>query len=61
MTAGTDRGNSVGEDFTPRMKLVLKRAAEEARKVSQKLVGTEHVLLALLADHNGIAGQVSEP
>ncbi|MFH0918944.1 MAG: ATP-dependent Clp protease ATP-binding subunit [Fibrobacterota bacterium] len=36
--------------FTPRAKKVLETAAQEARTMSHKYIGTEHLLLALLSD-----------
>jgi len=36
--------------FTPRAKKVLEVAAQEAREMSHKYVGTEHLLLALIKD-----------
>ncbi|OGJ88600.1 MAG: hypothetical protein A2268_08040 [Candidatus Raymondbacteria bacterium RifOxyA12_full_50_37] len=36
--------------FTPRAKKVLEIAAQEARNMSHKYIGTEHLLLALLSD-----------
>src|SRR3989339_715396 len=36
--------------FTPRAKKVLETAAQEARNMSHKYIGTEHLLLALLSD-----------
>ncbi len=47
------------DDFpplTPRMRRTLQRALEIARENGQGVVGTEHVLLAFLADQSGIAG-----
>jgi ATP-dependent Clp protease ATP-binding subunit ClpA len=43
--------------LTPRMKRTLERAQEIANANGQEVVGTEHVILALVDDPNGIAGQ----
>jgi len=37
--------------FTPRAKKVLEIAAQEARAMSHKYIGTEHILLALMKDN----------
>jgi ATP-dependent Clp protease ATP-binding subunit ClpA len=44
--------------FTPRAKAVLERAIEEAARLRHASIGTEHVLLGLLCDTQGIAGAV---
>ncbi|KPL19831.1 MAG: hypothetical protein AMJ92_01310 [candidate division Zixibacteria bacterium SM23_81] len=44
--------------LTPRAKRALEQASQEARALNSKYVGTEHLLLALLADQKGIAAQV---
>jgi|InoplaM3SPM_1038593.scaffolds.fasta_scaffold42615_1 ATP-dependent Clp protease ATP-binding subunit ClpA len=43
--------------LTPRMLRTLERAREIANENGQQVVGTEHVILALVDDSNGIAGQ----
>ena len=37
-------------DFTPRAKKILEDAQEEARRFHEELVGTEHILIAILKD-----------
>ena len=44
--------------LTPRMKHTMRRAGELARARGHDYVGTEHVILALIEDPNGIAGGV---
>ena len=44
--------------FTPRAKKALELAAEEARSLSHNYIGTEHILLGLLREEEGIASQV---
>ncbi|MBI4550911.1 MAG: ATP-dependent Clp protease ATP-binding subunit [Candidatus Latescibacteria bacterium] len=44
--------------FTPRAKQVLEIAAHEANNMKSKYVGTEHLLLALVRDKQGIASQI---
>lgn len=46
--------------FTPRAKKVLALATSEARTLSHSYVGTEHVLLGLLREGEGIAARVLE-
>ncbi len=46
--------------FTPRAKKVLELAVEEAQSLSQSYVGTEHLLLGLLREEEGIAARVLE-
>lgn len=45
------------ELFTQRAKEVLQIAQEEAKRFKHQTVGSEHVLLALLMEPNGIAGK----
>jgi ATP-dependent Clp protease ATP-binding subunit ClpA len=42
--------------LTPRMKRTLLRAGELARERGHDYLGTEHLILALIDDPNGIAG-----
>jgi ATP-dependent Clp protease ATP-binding subunit ClpC len=42
---------------TPRAKKVIEYAMEEARSLKHNYVGTEHLLLGLLREHEGIAAQ----
>ena len=41
--------------FTPRAKRVLEMAVHEGKDLGQNFVGTEHILLALLAEADGVA------
>jgi ATP-dependent Clp protease ATP-binding subunit ClpA len=43
--------------YTPRVKRVLALAAKEARSLQHKYVGTEHILLGLLREGDGLAGR----
>jgi len=43
---------------TPRAKKVIEYSIEEARNLSHNYVGTEHILLGLLREHEGVAAQV---
>ncbi|HRR35088.1 MAG TPA: ATP-dependent Clp protease ATP-binding subunit [Kiritimatiellia bacterium] len=44
--------------YTPRTKKVLQLAVAEAQAMQQRMVGTEHLLLALLREGEGVAAQV---
>src|SRR5438445_2854622 len=43
---------------TPRAKKEIEYAIEEARSLNHNYVGTEHLLLGLLREHDGVAAQV---
>ncbi len=43
------------QDFTPRVKTSLELAVNEANAMQQGLVGTEHILLAILEDESSVA------
>ncbi len=44
--------------MTPRMRRILISAAQHAKASDQRFIGTEHVLLALAGDKDGLAGQI---
>ena len=44
--------------FTPRAKKVLELSLEEASQLSHNYIGTEHLLLGLIRENEGIAAQV---
>ena len=46
--------------FTEQAKNALALAAEEAQSLSHSYIGTEHILLGLLAQKEGTAGKVLE-
>ncbi|MCS7011392.1 MAG: ATP-dependent Clp protease ATP-binding subunit [Anaerolineales bacterium] len=46
------------EKFTQRARRVLSLAHQEAERARQALIGTEHILLALLEEDGGVAGRV---
>ncbi|WP_406107932.1 Clp protease N-terminal domain-containing protein [Micromonospora globbae] len=46
------------ERFTDRARETVRRARDEARAEGQRPVGTEHLLLALLADEDGLASRL---
>ena len=44
--------------YTPRVKKVLAFAAQEAKALNHTYVGTEHILLGILREGDGVAGRV---
>jgi ATP-dependent Clp protease ATP-binding subunit ClpC len=44
--------------FTPRSRAVVEQALREAMSLGNDEVGTEHMVLALLGDRDGVAGRV---
>jgi ATP-dependent Clp protease ATP-binding subunit ClpC len=46
--------------FTPRAKRVLELSLEEARALGHNYIGTEHILLGLLREGEGVASRVLE-
>ncbi len=60
-TIGTGDQTSVGEmSLTPRAKKVLEFAVDEARRLHHHYIGTEHLLLGLVREREGIAAGVLE-
>ncbi len=55
---GVDTGKSGEIPFTPRAKKALELAGEEARAMGHNYIGTEHLLLGLIREGEGIAAQV---
>ena len=47
--------NQFGDKFTDQARRVLSQASEEARQYNHSGVGTEHLLLALMREDEGIA------
>ena len=47
--------------FTPRAKKVLELAVEEARLLGHNYIGSEHILLGLIREDEGIAGKILRP
>jgi len=54
-TAGQSSGNI---PYTPRVKKVLALADKEAKALNHSYVGTEHILLGLLREGDGVAARV---
>jgi ATP-dependent Clp protease ATP-binding subunit ClpC len=58
---GRGEKSVVGEvGLTPRAKKVIELAVDEARRLNHSYIGTEHLLLGLLREHEGTAAGVLE-
>lgn len=55
---GDQRSVPQGVNYTPRAKKVIELAIEEGQNLGHNYVGTEHLLLGLLREGEGIAAQV---
>lgn len=55
---GSEQKTSGDLPFTPRVRKVLALAAKEAKSLNHSYIGTEHLLLGLLREGEGIAAQV---
>lgn len=44
--------------LTPRVKKVLEHASEEAQAVGSELINTEHILLGIIAEEEGVAAKI---
>lgn len=44
--------------LTPRTKRILEMSAMEARRLGHKYIGTEHILMAIIRDGNGVAAKI---
>lgn len=53
---GTDMGGTM--QYTPRAKKVIELSLDEARKLNHNFVGTEHILLGLIRENEGVAARV---
>ena len=56
--ARPDRATIEGYNFTDRVRAVLARAQQEATRLAHEYIGTEHLLLALLREWDGVAAAV---
>ncbi|MGQ4645886.1 AAA family ATPase [Lyngbya aestuarii] len=46
--------------FTPKVKRIFEQSFKEANQLGHNYVGTEHLLLAIAADREGVAGKILE-
>lgn len=58
MKPAPDLGETSQIPFTPRAKKVFEYAIDEARSLGSDYVGTEHMLIALIRETEGIAGTI---
>src|SRR5690606_8077965 len=54
--SGTEKVHSI--HYTPRAKKVIELSMDEARKLGHSYVGTEHILLGLIREGEGVAARV---
>ena len=57
---GEKRSNIGDADLAPRAKRVIELAVDEARRFNSGYIGTEHLLLGLLRESDGVACNVLE-
>jgi excisionase family DNA binding protein len=50
--------NQLGDKFTDQARKVLAQASEEARRYNHTAIGTEHLVLALMSEGEGLAARV---
>ncbi|MCY0876016.1 MAG: ATP-dependent Clp protease ATP-binding subunit [Firmicutes bacterium] len=55
---GRGPGNATGTTYTPRAKKVIELSMDEARKLNHNYIGTEHILLGLIREGEGVAARV---
>ncbi|MCX7572268.1 ATP-dependent Clp protease ATP-binding subunit [Tumebacillus sp. DT12] len=55
---GRGPGQQGGMAYTPRAKKVIELSIDEARKLGHNYVGTEHILLGLIREGEGVAARV---
>jgi len=58
ITPGSGSSTLGDMPFTPRAKKALELSVEEARNLGHNYIGTEHILLGLLREEEGLASQV---
>jgi excisionase family DNA binding protein len=57
-SAGREGGDQTEPGMTSHLKAVIELAVEEARLLNHQYIGTEHLLLGLLRESEGLGGQV---
>jgi ATP-dependent Clp protease ATP-binding subunit ClpC len=55
---GHGSGGSAATTYTPRAKKVIELSMDEARKLGHNYIGTEHILLGLIREGEGVAARV---
>ena len=53
-----EEGTGAQAPFTPRSKKVLELALREAKRLGHNYIGTEHILLGLVRENEGVASQM---
>src|SRR2546423_6742843 len=57
-TSETQEALAMYERFTDRARKVMQLANQEAQRFNHEYIGTEHILLGLVAEGNGVAANV---
>lgn len=57
---GPGHNEALGMQLTPRCKRVVDMSLEEATQAGKEVIGSEHLLLALIRENQGLAGKVLE-
>jgi ATP-dependent Clp protease ATP-binding subunit ClpA len=52
------RGPTEGLKLSSRAKAIIRLAEQESPKLGNRYIGTEHILLALIADSGGVSGRI---
>jgi ATP-dependent Clp protease ATP-binding subunit ClpC len=60
VSAGANNVTDANIPYTPRVKKVIALAARQAKALNHTFVGTEHILLGLLEEGDGVAARVLE-
>lgn len=55
---GRGNGNSESLGYTPRAKKVIELSAAEAQRIGHNYIGTEHILLGLLKEKEGVSAYI---
>jgi hypothetical protein len=55
---GPDAGTTGNIPYTPRVKKILALAAKQARELNHGYLGTQHILLGMIIEGDGVAGRV---
>ncbi len=55
---GRGTGRDMPRDFTPRAKLILNYAAEEANALGHSYIGTEHILLGMIREGENVGAHI---
>ena len=57
-SVGVGDPGAAPQDLTPRSKLILKFASEEAVRLGHNYIGTEHILLGIIREGDNVAARI---